>query len=192
MIRFQVDDAAIIMSGKDIDAPLTIPAFTIENSLTDNLDEHPFAPASVEFAVEDLLPGAEVKPASGYGNYNFTAHDLAFHVSIGIVFPAVVVSILVDRLVRGELFEPRGVVAMESALVVVDEHRSSDMHCVNKNQPLLNAALTKAFFYLACDVNEGHTGLGIEPQLLPVAFQAFPPRKISLVQLFIKNVPMPS
>src|SRR5208337_2703457 len=79
--------------------------------IADDLDEHPLAPASIEFAVEYLLPGAEVKFAFGYGNHHFTAHDLPIHVSVGIVFAAVVVPILVYRLVGGELFEPCGVVA---------------------------------------------------------------------------------
>src|SRR5208337_3485686 len=139
--------------------------------IADDLDEHPLAPASVEFAVEDLLPGAEVKLAPGYCNHHFTAHDLAFHVSVGIVFAAVVVAIAVDRLVRGQMFEPRGVVAVESALVVVYEHGSSDVHCVDKNDPLQNAAFTKAFFDLARDVDKGCARRGIEPQLLSIAFQ---------------------
>src|SRR5208337_2242647 len=110
--------------------------------LADYFDEHPLAPASIEFAVEDLLPGAEVKFAPGYCNHHFTAHNLAFHVSVCIVFAAVVVAVLAYRLVRGELFEPHGVVAVESALVVVNEHGSSDVHCVNKNEPFPNAAFT--------------------------------------------------
>ncbi len=143
--------------------------------IADDLDEHPLSPASIEFPVEDLLPGAEVKFASGYGNHHFAAHDLPFHVGVGIVFAAVVVPILVYRLVGGELFEPCGVVAMESAFVVVNEHGSGDMHRVDKNEPLPNAAFMKTFFDLSRDVDEGYARWGIEPQLFSIAFQAVSP-----------------
>jgi len=155
--------------------------------VADDLDEHPLAPASIEFAIEDLLPGAEVKFASGYGNHHFTAHDLPLHVGVGIVFAAVVVAILVDRIVGGELFEPCGVVAMESAFVVVNEHGSGDMHRVDKNEPLPNAAFMKAFFDLSRDVDEGCARWGVEPQLLSIAFQAVSPRMADLYNTLLKK-----
>jgi len=154
--------------------------------LADDLDEHPLAPAPIEFTVEDLLPGAEVKFASGYGDYHFTAHDLPLHVGVGIVFAAVVVSILVDRLVGGELFEPRGVVAMEPAFVVVNEHRSGDVHCVDKGEPLPNAAFIKTFFDLSRNVDKGYARWGVEPQLLSIVFQAVSPFSQRLLRAMSK------
>ena len=106
-------------------------------SLPDDLDQHAFGPLSVEFAVEDLLPGAEVEFAFGDGDDRFPAHDLAFHMRIGVVLAgAGVVFVLSDRRMRGELFEPLGIVLVQAGLVVVDEYRGGDVHGIGEQQPL--------------------------------------------------------
>ena len=59
-------------------------------SLADDFDQDSFLSPSVELAVEDLLPGAEVEFAAGHGNNDLPTHDLTFHVRVGIVFSHVV------------------------------------------------------------------------------------------------------
>jgi hypothetical protein len=58
------------------------------------LYHHPLLPASVELHGEDLLAGAEVQLALGYGNHDLAAHDPALDVRVGIVLAGVVVAIL--------------------------------------------------------------------------------------------------
>lgn len=48
--------------------------------------------------------------------------------------------LLADRLVGRELFEPNGVIPVETALVVVNEDGIRDVHSVYKNDALLNSA----------------------------------------------------
>ncbi len=59
----------------------------------------PLLAAAVEFAVEDLLPGAEVELALGDGHHHLAAHDLAFHVGVGVVLAGAVVLVLRNGLV---------------------------------------------------------------------------------------------
>jgi len=139
---------------------------------TDDLNEYPLAPASIEFAVEYLLPGAEVEFAPCYRHYYFAAHDLAFQVGVGIILTGVVMAVTAYRGVRGEVFEPCGVIVMQSSLIIVNENGGGDVHCVYKNQSLSNAAFPQALLHLWRDVYEGQASWSIEPQLFSIAFQA--------------------
>ena len=65
--------------------------FHIENSsFTDNFYQHPFAPAPVKFTVKNPFPGAEIESAVRYGNDNFAAHNLSFHMGVGVIFTDIV------------------------------------------------------------------------------------------------------
>jgi hypothetical protein len=154
-------------------SPNTIPLSP--KSLANNFYKHSLSPSPIEFAVEDLFPRAEVKLAASNGYHNFTAHYLAFHMGISIVLACVIVAIVVDRLVWSELFEPNGIVAMEAVLIIIYENRGSDVHCVNKNESISDAALANAFINIRRDVDECYSGLGIEPQLFSITFQAESP-----------------
>ena len=81
-------------------------------SLSNDLDQRPFSPAAVEFPVEDLFPGAEIQFALRYRYDNFSTHDLALHMRIGVVFPCSIVTVLTGRCVRREGFQPIVVVLM--------------------------------------------------------------------------------
>src|SRR6185436_20890256 len=56
----------------------------IVSLFADDLDHHPLVPPAVEFAVEDLFPGAEVQLALRDGNHDLASHDLPLVVSIAI------------------------------------------------------------------------------------------------------------
>lgn len=81
-------------------------------SLADDLHQHALAPPAVELAVEDLLPRPEVELALGDGDYDFPAHDLAFHVGVGVILAGAVVVILSRGRMRGEFLEPDLIVMM--------------------------------------------------------------------------------
>ena len=51
---------------------------TVTRSFPDDLDQHAFLAPAVEFAVEDLFPGAEMKLIIGNRNDHLSAHDRAF------------------------------------------------------------------------------------------------------------------
>ena len=65
-----------------------------------------FLRPAVEFAVEDLLPRAEIEFAVGDRHDHLAPHDLAFQVRIGVILAGPVVTVLGNRFVRGEFFQP--------------------------------------------------------------------------------------
>ena len=92
-----------------------------------------FARLAVELAVEDLFPRAEVELAVGDGDDDLAAHDLAFHVGVGVVFAGAVVMVARGRRIEGgELLQPLLVVFVQPRLVVVDEHAGGDVHGVHQ------------------------------------------------------------
>ncbi len=61
--------------------------------LANNFHQGALSPAAVEFAVEDLFPGAEIEFAFGDGDDDFAAHDLALEMGVGVVFAGAVVAV---------------------------------------------------------------------------------------------------
>src|SRR6516164_2744845 len=96
--------------------------------LANDLNQSAFAAAAIEFAVEDLFPWAEVELAPGDGDHDFAAHDLAFHVGVGVVFAGAVMLVLGGRRMGSELFQPDVVIMKEAVFGVIDEDGSGDMH----------------------------------------------------------------
>jgi hypothetical protein len=97
-----------------------------------DLDQHPLAPATVEFPVKDLLPGAEIQPAPADRHHHLTAHHLALHLCDGVVLAGIVVPVLRDGLVWGELLQPALVVLVQAGFVVVDKDGGGNVHGVNQ------------------------------------------------------------
>ena len=97
----------------------------------DNFDKDSFVSASIVFAVEYLLPGAEVELALSYSHNHFTPHDLAFEMGVGVVLETIV-SILSIGFFRRKLFEPIFEVRMEARFVVVYKYACCYMHCVDE------------------------------------------------------------
>jgi len=126
--------------------------------LADDFYEDFFGSVAVEFAVEDLFPGAEIELAACDGDDDFAAHDLALHVGVGVVFTGIIVLVLRCRGVGGEFFEPFFVVFVQAGLVVVDEDGGGDVHGVGQKQALLDAAFAEELFALGGDVYEAHAG----------------------------------
>src|SRR5690242_4022498 len=99
-------------------------------SFPDDFHQHTLSATAVELAVENLLPGSEIKSAIGDGDHDFAAHDLAFEMSVGVVFAGAIMSIGSSRRVRRQFFEPDLVIVMQPAFVIVDEHGCGDVHGV--------------------------------------------------------------
>ena len=59
---------------------------------------------------------------------------------------------------------------MQAGLVVVDEDRGGDVHGVDEDEPLADAALAEAGLDLGGDVDEAAPGGDVEPELLAEAF----------------------
>ncbi|MND02248.1 hypothetical protein D3C83_215560 [compost metagenome] len=57
---------------------------------------------------------------------------------------------------RGELLQPRAEVVVQTAFIVVDEHRCRDVHRVDQHEPLLDAALAHRGVNLGCNVAKRH------------------------------------
>ena len=68
--------------------------------LSDYFNQHAFASAAVEFAVENLFPWSEIQFAFGNRGDDFAPHDLTFEMGVSVVFAGPVVSIGVRRSVR--------------------------------------------------------------------------------------------
>ena len=74
---------------------------------------------------------------------HLAAHDLPFHMRVGIIFPDAVVAVLVNEFVWRQLLQPivivpaplvQGKGLVQAALVVVDEPAGSDVHRAYKGQ----------------------------------------------------------
>src|SRR5579864_5549753 len=88
------------------------------HSLPNNLDQNSLRPVAVEFAVEDLLPGAEIELAFGDRHHHFTPHDLALQVGVGIVLAGAVVVVMFGvGIERSKLLEPDAEVMMQALFV---------------------------------------------------------------------------
>jgi hypothetical protein len=72
-----------------------------------DLYEDTLSPSSVKLPIEDLLPGAKVKPPFGDSDHHLSAHDLTLQVGIPVILTGPVVSIPGRGFVRGELLKPR-------------------------------------------------------------------------------------
>jgi hypothetical protein len=111
----------------------------VAGSFSDNLDQHPLPAPSIELAVKDLLPGAEIEATIGDRHHHFSPHDLPLEVCVAVVLAGAVVPVAPDRLVGGQFFQPVVVILVQAAFVVVDEHRRGDVHGVDQDQSLLYA-----------------------------------------------------
>ena len=88
---------------------------------------------------------------------------------VAIIFKTVV-GILAVRFLRCQLFQPVLKVGMQSALVVIDEDRSRNMHGIAEHQAFTDAGFKEAFFNLRSNVDIDSSGLSFEPQFFPVTF----------------------
>ena len=97
--------------------------------LPDDLHQDALSSAAIELTVEDLFPRAEVELALGDGHDDLAAHDLAFHVGVGVVLAGAVMAVLAGRRVRGEFFKPLVVVGEQALFIVVDVDAGRYMRC---------------------------------------------------------------
>ena len=154
----------ILLTCLILSAPLVaqspVPRYEVKRAparivIDGKLDDKAWAAApAIEFAIENLLPWAEVELAVGDRDDDLAAHDLAFHMGIGVVFAGSIVVVARDRLVRRQLFKPDLVVVMQATLVVVDENRRGDVHSVDQNEAFAHAALVERSRDLRRDVDE--------------------------------------
>jgi len=136
---------------------------------SDDFDQHAFAAEAVEFPVEDLLPRSEVEAAVGHGDNNFTAHDTAFEMGVGVVFRTVV-TVLAVGVFRGELLQPLFKIGVQSAFVVVDEDAGRDVHGIDQTKAFLDPAGAETFFNLWRDVDQAAARGDFEPEFFAKGF----------------------
>jgi len=58
-----------------------------------DLDQHALAAPSIELAIKNLLPRAEVEFTRRYRDHNLPPHNLAFQMRIGIILAGSVVAV---------------------------------------------------------------------------------------------------
>ena len=140
------------------------------NSVPDYLYQHTFLPPAVEFSVKDLLPGPEIQrsPCNGYND--LTSHHLSLEVGVAIILSGPVVAVCTDRFVRCEFLKPLLVIGMQTTLVVIDKDGSSDMHRIDKAEPLRYPALSETFIDMRSDVQHRPSSRYVKPQFLAVTF----------------------
>ena len=139
--------------------------------LSNDLHEHSFAPAAVEFAVENLFPGTEIQSALGDRDDHFAAHDLTLQVRVGIVFAGTIVAISGGRLVWRQFFKPNLVIVVEPRFIVINKDRSGDVHGVDETKALGHAAPVNEFFDLGRDVDEPAPARHLKPKMFSERFQ---------------------
>ena len=88
---------------------------------------------------------------------------------VRVVLRAVVVVLRV-RFFRCELFQPDLEIVMQPAFVVIDENARRNVHGVAEQEPLLDAALLKAFFDETGDVAKFTAFGNVEPKFFSECF----------------------
>jgi hypothetical protein len=139
-------------------------------SVSNYFNQDSLSPSAVKFAVENLFPRPEIQFALRNCDDDFSAHDLTFKVGVSVVFASPVVPICVRWCVRSEFFQPHLVIVMEPRLIVIDEHRSGDVHGVDQTKTLHYAAPVNQFLDLRCDVDEPASVRYFEPKMFRERF----------------------
>src|SRR5262249_34318174 len=130
---------------------------------TNNFHQHTFSAAAIKLAIEDLLPWAKVQLPSRDRNVNLASHYLSLDVSVSVIFAGFVVMVLADRFVRRELFQPRLVILMQPAFVIVDEDGRCDMHRIHQHQTLHDTTLPQTLLNLWRDVYKRPSTRHVKP-----------------------------
>ena len=116
------------------------------------------------------------EPPLGDGHHHLAAHHLALDVGVGIVLAGVVVPVLADGGVGHQAFQPFGLIVVQPALIVVDEHRGGDVHGIDQRQSFPDAARPQGFLHLGRDVEEAHPFGHFENQFPAITFHVGSPR----------------
>ncbi len=53
---------------------------------SDDFNQDPFGPTTIELTIENLFPGSEVQSAFGNGHDHFSPHDLSFVMGVAVIF----------------------------------------------------------------------------------------------------------
>ncbi len=133
-------DESDLLTKLSIFASFRVAVDLAADLLADHFDQNPLVAASVELAVEYLLPGAEVELPIGDRDDDFPPHHLPLQVGVGVVLACAVVP--VNRWVgieRGEVLEPDVEIVVQARFIVIDKHRCGDVHGVAENNPLDHA-----------------------------------------------------
>ena len=134
--------------------------------LPNDLHQHPLPSPPVKLSVENLFPGAKVEFAFGDRDDDFAAHDLAFHVRVGIVLPGAVVVILRSWRMRSELLKPDVVIVEKSIFGVVDVNAGRDVHGVAEHKTVDHAAFLDQVLDSLSDVDVAAPVWNFEPKVL--------------------------
>jgi len=114
----------------------------VAGSFAQDFHEHPFFPSAIKLVIEDMFPGPQVELALGNSYHDLPAHDLPFHVGIGIVFACTVVMVsLGGRIEWCERLKPDFVIVVQARFIVINKDRGGDMHGVDQDQTFLDATL---------------------------------------------------
>jgi hypothetical protein len=137
-----------------------------EALLANHLDQHSFGTSAVEFIVEDLLLGPKVELSIRNRDHDLPPHDLAFQMSVGVIFARPIMRISLRRCIKsGEVFQPLLIILVQSGLIVVDEDRSRNVHRIAKEKTFFDATLPDNVFHLGCDVQKSHSSGNVEGQV---------------------------
>lgn len=132
--------------------------------------QDPLLSVAVKLSIKDLLPRTKIQPPFCYRHHDLAPHYLSLQMCIGIVFPGIVVAVLVDRIMRGQRFQPRFVIVVKSLFIIVDEDGGCDMHGVYKSESFPDAALCKALLHLGSNVDKSAASGNVKPELFSVTF----------------------
>ena len=138
----------------------------------DDFYQHAFAATAIKFAVENLFPRAKVEFAIRNGDNNLTAHDLTFHVRVGVVLARAVMMILRCRLVWREFFKPDIIIVQQTVLGIVDVNARGDVHGIDKAKSLLHAAFMDKFLNRTGDVDVIAPMRRLKPKMFGQTFHA--------------------
>src|SRR5206468_8253513 len=98
--------------------------------------------------------------------------------SVGIVFASFVMPVLRDRFMRCQLFQPPFIVLVKSRLIVVNKHGGGNVHGVNQNQALPNAAFCEASLNFRSNVYKTSPCRKVKPEFLAIGLHGPPSNSV--------------
>lgn len=143
--------------------------FRTPGLFSDDFDQNSFGASAVEFAVENLFPRAEVETSFGYGDDDFSAHDLPLVMGVAVILAGPVVMIRFRRRIeRRESFKPMLIILDQSPLIVIDKHARRDVHRVYQAEPFLDTAFCQGGFDVRRDILKTHPLGDVEREIFGV------------------------
>lgn len=121
----------------------------------------------------NLLPCSQMELPVSHGHRDLLAQQLTLEVSIAVVFTRSMMLVFfplatIDTVERCYFFQPLHDVVVQPVFKIVHVTRSGDVHGIDQDQAVHNAALSNDAFHISCDAHDLVSVLGVHVHLFNV------------------------